>query len=824
MKHSRLILGFILLYFIILGIGYARAIPLFEASDEAEHFIYVHHILERGALPEIQSLEDMAKQDDLILRWNNQSHHAPLYYLTSALIVSWTERADIADYLIPNELIFLRNTVEDNPNKWLHRYTEASSDTHIALYILRGFNILIGAGTLILIYLGAKQIFEEQIALLSTFFTASIPTFIAVNASVSNDGLTIFLYSAGLLWMMYIWRKSQILGAQHVAPELTSKQSIQQNTINKWDTLLISFILAGIALTKLTGVTLFGVIYLALIVGIWKRLWNWQTALQVMIVLGLITLVFAGWWYWRNFQLYGDPLALDATASIWGRTEPLTLSMLPEELLRIGKSFWMMVGYLHFPVFAPDSYYIYLAIVTIIGQIGLIFFLKQISVGAQHVAPDEVKIRNGVSENQTQKSLPSSVGTRNDVSENETTQSQNEALKSLSVDGEGFREGSRSGVIYLMLFAIFVVTAMLLYGTRSVDISYGRLLLPAIAAFAPLLIVGWRTLLEKLFILFRRDTSRPYITTSAIGLLIVPLAALAILTPLQIIPHVYPTLEAVEEIPNAVTNIEWQTGNLEIRAVDIHQQQVNPNDTLSLDLYIRGNHPDNPALIITAVDSIRIERLDHIEVYPGMAATNLLPDDTIYRLPMEFQLDTPDVVLPPRVISINIQWVNLEDDTKLTFDNGENLLEIQNVTFVDPRYKVDKGDNLAQFNSDDSIALRGFNFADTARIGESINLSFIWNIENTLNYDWTLTIQLFDSERNFVTQNDGVMWWYPTSRWATDIAFEDVRTLDIPSDIEAGTYEVRVGWYRQGGEQFIRMESTQPNTDNLYILGDITIE
>jgi hypothetical protein len=724
MKHSRLILGLILLYFVILGIAYAHAIPIFEASDEAEHFIYVHYILERSSLPVIQSREEMAKQDDLILRWNNQSHHAPLYYLTSALLVSWTKRADIADYLIPNELIFLRNTVEDNPNKWLHRYTEARSDTHIALYILRAFNIIIGTGTLLLVYLAAKQVFEEQTALLATFFTASIPTFIAVNASVSNDALTIFFYSAGLLWMMHVWKNEKI---------------------TRNDTLLISLILAGIALIKLTGISLFGVIYLALFAGIWKKLWNWQSAAQVISTSLLITTVLSAWWYWRNFQLYGDSLALKATASIWGRTESLTLSMLTDELLRISKSFWMMIGYLHFPVFAPDSYYIYFAIITVISLIGLALYLQK----------------------------------------------------------------NRGLIYWLMLFSIFVVTALLLYGTRSVDISYGRLLLPAIAAFAPLLIVGWRTLLKNYA-----------------GLLIVPLAWLAILAPLNIIPGAYPTLTAITEIPGTALAIQWQSGNLEILAVDIHQKQVKLNETLSLDLYIRGNHPDNPALIITAVDSIRVERLDHIEIYPGMAATNALPDDTIYRLPIEFSLDTPDTVLPPRMLTILVQWVNLEDDMRLVFDNGRDLLEIQNVIFLDPRSKIETGAYLAHFNSSDSIELRGINFPQTATSNETINLSFVWNIENAVANDWTLTIQLFDTEGNLVTQNDGVMWWYPSHLWASDLAFEDVRHLDIPADIEAGTYQIRVGWYRQEGEQFIRMDipDIYPNINDLLILGEIMVD
>jgi hypothetical protein len=42
---SRLAITTILIGFVILAALYSRAIPIFEASDEAEHFIYTHTIL-----------------------------------------------------------------------------------------------------------------------------------------------------------------------------------------------------------------------------------------------------------------------------------------------------------------------------------------------------------------------------------------------------------------------------------------------------------------------------------------------------------------------------------------------------------------------------------------------------------------------------------------------------------------------------------------------------------------------------------------------------------------------------------------------------------
>lgn len=716
---SRHAIGFalILIFYFITASLYIINVPIFEASDEAEHFIYIHTILETGELPVIQSREDMANQEDPILRWNNQSHHAPLYYMMSAGIVFWSERADIADYLHPNELIFLRNTVEDNPNKWLHRYSSPESDTHIAVYVLRVINMLIGAGTIMIIYLAMSQINDNrEIPLLAMLLTASIPTFIVVNTSVSNDAPVIFLYSAGIYWILKLWQKERF-------------------TI--FDIVAISLILAGIALTKLTGVTLFGVVYAGLIAGILRKKWLWRDALKIMVITGLSASVLAGWWYFRNLQLYGDLLAVDATASIWGRETALTFSMLPDELLRIGKSFWMMVGYLHFPVFAPDAFYIFMAIMTVIGVVGLFI----------HVIRNEQNDR-----------------------------------------------------IYLLLFACFVVSAMLLYGTFSVDISYGRLLLPAIAAFAPLMIIGWSQLLRRLTVFF-----------------ILPLSITAILVPLWMIPTAYPSLQTVDSIPDNVTVVNWQSGNLEILAIETDSSVVHSADNIQIDVYFRGNHPDNPALTITAVDTIRVQRFDHVEIFPGMADMRYLPDEQIFLTSVSLNLPEPETALPPRVVNILLEWVDLDTNEKLVFDSGLSLLEVQSATFVDSNYQAPVFGNLLDVSFGDEIILQDYAILD-AQPGETIPLSFIWESTETLSPDneAILTMQVFDLEGNLITQNDGTMWWYPTTSWAENVAFEDSRSLEIPADIESGDYELRIGWYRVIDETYPRLAVINAeNVDNL---------
>ncbi|MEO1645124.1 MAG: phospholipid carrier-dependent glycosyltransferase, partial [Chloroflexota bacterium] len=571
MHRQQIWMSITLIFFVVMSSIYANIVPRFEASDEAEHFIYMHVILETGELPRIQSRIDMANQTDPILRWNNQSHHAPLYYLLGSALISWTDRSDLATYLTPNELIFLRDTVEDNPNKWLHRYGEPIGQTHIALYILRAFNILIGVGTLIMVYLAATHTHKERvIAPLAMLFTALIPTFIIVNASVTNDALTIFLYSAGVYWLLRVWRREKIT----------------------WrDTAIISLILAGISLTKLTGVTLFGVIYLGVFAGMLRKKWTWRTVLQVGIVSALAFVLLAGWWYLRNYNIYGDPLAQAATASIWGRMEGITLAEYGENLVRIAMSFWMMIGYLHQPVFLPQAFYWYCAVLTLAGIGGAIVYAYQ--------------------------------ATRDD-----------------------------RDIMFILAGVCIVVAALLLYGTLSVDISYGRLLLPAIAAFAPLIIIGLYNFINGWRI--------------PLGIF-VPLLISVIMTPF-LVALSYSNIQAVFAVPESAQRIGWQNDNLEIVAVDTQPTDVGAGDTIYVDIYFRGNHPDNPALTVTAVDTIQVQRFDHIEIFPGMADMRHLPDDQLYRTTVLLDIPQPQTSRPPRVVNILIEWIDLETNTHLVFD------------------------------------------------------------------------------------------------------------------------------------------------------------
>jgi len=188
---------------------------------------------------------------------------------------------------------------------------------------------------------------------------------------------------------------------------------------------------------------------------------------------------------------------------------------------------------------------------------------------------------------------------------------------------------------------------------------------------------------------------------------------------------------------------------------------------------------------------------------------------------LSFDIAEPDTPLPPRSVNILVEWVDLDTNEELVFDSGLSLLEIQGATYVDSNYEAPASGNTVDVNFGEEIFLRDYSLPETITAGETMSLSFVWESTEQLATDneAILTMQLFDSDGNFVLQEDGVMWWYPTTMWADSIAFEDARALEIPSDLETGDYQLRVGWYRVIGEAYPRLSVlNSEHIDNLYVI------
>lgn len=250
-NSSALPLAIILLCYIVLAGVYAAHTPIFESPDESSHLQVIRYIGETRTLPPYQ-IPDRRADTGPNMAWLISYHNPPLYYAPplyhtlGAALTFWTSMDDLPDRLIPNPSWGegwspQRGTDPWNKNVFVHLPTETwqESPTVRAAAILRGFSIVLGAITILAAYglawdtgAGMPDRHRRCLALGATLWVALNPQFIASSTGVSNDPLTIAIFSVAMLAMVRwtrtaaSWPRWVVLGALVGLGALTKQSAL----------------------------------------------------------------------------------------------------------------------------------------------------------------------------------------------------------------------------------------------------------------------------------------------------------------------------------------------------------------------------------------------------------------------------------------------------------------------------------------------------------------------------------------------------------------------------------------------------------------------
>jgi len=153
----------------------------------------------------------------------------------------------------------------------------------------RTVNGIIGAGTVAAVFFMAFWATKKPaLALFSAAVTALLPMFCALSGAVSNDP------------MLYLWMSWCLAFLVKGCRGWT------------WGTALLVGLFAGLAmLTKTTGIILLPLIVIAGFLATPRARWFYVASAL------LIAIAFNWAWWWRNQQLYHDPLALSVFHQLW---------------------------------------------------------------------------------------------------------------------------------------------------------------------------------------------------------------------------------------------------------------------------------------------------------------------------------------------------------------------------------------------------------------------------------------------------------------------------------------------------------------------------
>ncbi|MEE8391116.1 MAG: hypothetical protein V3S14_10015 [Anaerolineae bacterium] len=342
----------ILACFIPLAVTYGLVVPPFENLDEIEHFEMVRYIAETGQLPVHGTAAAQA------YHYRQEASQPPLYHLLSAGLVrllgleaddaaaSWRLNPCVACGPGAASLYDNRAVLYHDPNREAFPW----QSTLLTLHVLRLWSTLLQTVTVAGTYVLGRLVFPQHpvVSSVAMAVVAFNPQFLLVASGVNNDNLVTPLVTLGLCLLLRIWRDG-----------LSARRTVGLG------------VLAGLAgLTKLSGWLLLplsaAVILIRALRPPTRRPSLFIASLLHCSLLVLPALTVSGWWFWRNWQLYQDPTALQPMLELVGtRGGSLFQSFL--EAGAMFRSFWGQIPC----SFYPPAFYAFYAVLTALALGGL---------------------------------------------------------------------------------------------------------------------------------------------------------------------------------------------------------------------------------------------------------------------------------------------------------------------------------------------------------------------------------------------------------------------------------------------------------------------
>jgi hypothetical protein len=741
--------------FILLGAVYAVVTPLFEISDELWHYPMIKHLADGGGLP----VQDLA----VPAPWRQEGSQPPLYYYLMALATRWIDTRDMDQVRWLNPHVDNGVITEDrNNNIVIHTARERIvwpwRGTVLAVRLIRLLSVLLGAGTVYFTYRLALELMPGRtgLALAAGGFAAFTPMFLFISASVNNDNLAIF-FSAWALWRMAHWLRAS-------------------QTPSWRECLLVGAILGGAALSKVSALGLFplagaALLYVNLRSSGWldrrplttdRRDFIFHPSSLILSVLGVfgVALLLSGWWYWRNYQLYGDWLGWNRFIDIVGRRpHPATLAQLWGERVGFVQAYWGFFGGVSVPM--PGWTYTVLNVVAGLALIGSGWAALRLLWSA----------RKG--------------GLR-------------AVLPRLQSPG--------ALVGYLLVSWLLLIFVGLIRWTSLTWASQGRLIFPAISAISVLAVAGLSQL-GYLLSAIRHPPSAICHLPSAIrhlpsAICYLPPAFMALLAsavPFAIIaPHYAPppdlTPEQIAAIPHRV-DADFG-GEMTLLGYDLETESALPGESVRLTLYwqARIQMDRNWSLFVHVVDDQGIIAAQR-DRYPGegtLATTLLRPGQTFAD---RYVIRIPETAYSPSSAEIRVGLYDLLDGARLPVAGGGDAVALAPFSI---RARPGSIPNAVRQNFGNLIQLAGFEMEPRVlKPGETLRVTLYWQALAPVRVNYSAFAHVRGEGQTLWAGQDA---WpqngaAPTSTWRVGDIITDTYELALKPDTPPGTYPVEVGLY-----------------------------
>lgn len=720
MKPGRW-LAVILGLYMALGVAYSLIMPLGEAPDEVDHFLYVRYLVAQQTFPVMQPVaEENATME---------ANQPPLFYLLNAVITAPLPHTASPD--LPLNACYNFTPGSGRAHFYLHDRLEqnALSPAYLAFRAARLLSVVMGAVTVALAYALARQMAPARpsVWLLAAGLLAFNPQFLFITTSVNNDVLM------------------ALLGAAIV---VTAVAAATQGGYGRFALLGI---LVGLGLlTKFALLAFWPLAFLAVIghrLSVIGRqslpLHNSQFIIHNFLLVTLLPLLIAGWWYGRAHTLYGDPLAWDVHLQAKGaevlRATPFTIADLWEFARIHFQSYWGWFGWLKLPL--PGWVYAVIGIVVIVGIVGVVLEIRELVLNLLKDWRFEFK----------------------------------HDLQSLISNLQ-----SHHIALLFNLYAVIAIYLSLLRYILTINWSgyQGRLAFAAAASIAALLAVGiergWAQMARQIFAdKGEKSASNPKNPRPSASYFLIPTFFILALVALLFIIH--PAYARPQLFWPGVDErrvcVDTAVGG-QIEAAD-WQERVQPGHTLPVTLFGLGTGEEHSLTL----DLVGFGGKVVAEMETAVPAAPAQPITHTAHLTIAPDARPARALL--RLDGQELGWVKIAAARPYT--PPPTMHPIQ-ATFANQL-------TLVGFQSD----------------GDQITL--FWQAATPLTADYTTFMHLLDEQGQVIAQADGQpqQGWYPTSVWDVGEVVADDKVLTRP--LAPGPYRAVVGVYLLATGERLRLNN-----------------
>ncbi|MCJ7736225.1 MAG: glycosyltransferase family 39 protein [Anaerolineae bacterium] len=317
LDHPTIVrLGLLLALYLAAAIAYGFFTPPYEGPDEIGHILYSKHIAEGNGIP-VQSREYA-----IAYGYGQEGSQAPLYYALNAALIRGFNLSLSELQGVPESNPFTTCGQPTGYNVARYRHTPLGetfpyAGAARAVHVMRLLAALLGAVTVAAIFLAARLAFptKETIAWIAAVLIAFNPQFAFMGGVVNNDNLVNCFTALAVTLTLFGLRR----GFTRVR-------------------VLAVGILCGIAALGKLGGLLSGVFAaICIFAACWRNPRRFVEYGALCIGGFLAT---AGWWFVRNWHLYGDPTGTNMMLSIHGGRGGWPAHLVIPELLNTFTSYW----------------------------------------------------------------------------------------------------------------------------------------------------------------------------------------------------------------------------------------------------------------------------------------------------------------------------------------------------------------------------------------------------------------------------------------------------------------------------------------------------